>query len=430
MSAYYNEIDPFAAAWLRELIKDGLIADGEVDERSIADVSADDVRGFVQCHWFAGIGGWSYALRLAGWTDDRPVWTGSCPCQPFSSAGTQAGGDDPRHLWPAWFRLIRERRPAVVFGEQVESAIAHGWLDLVCDDLEGEGYAVGAVGLPAASVGAPHIRQRLWFVAESEGARGWADAGAIRTGQAARLRDAEGQDERGPSIEAGRLVNLGSTGELAESGGERFQGQRLRVQPRAPRRAGAEVGRGGEIGELADADKSEPSDSGLQRSGRLLQPAEDAVAGERMADTEHAKRRAVGIDGQDGRDRPNSGRAEAHGELGTCGEVRGVGYAEGQREVSKHGVSEGAQPQPDGSFWFPCDWLPCRDGKARPVEPGTFPLAHGISGRMVVCRASQQAGTAIQEHWYNRTGALRGFGNAIVPPLAAEFIKAYCEVTL
>ncbi len=166
MTAYYNEHDPFAAAWLRELIKDGLIADGVVDERSITDVQPADLVGFDRCHFFAGIGGWDYALQLAGW-GDAPVWTGSCPCQPFSSAGQGAGGDDPRHLWPAWFRLIRECRPYVVFGEQVESAIAHGWLDLVCDDLEREGYAVGACGLPAASVGAPHIRQRLWFVADA-----------------------------------------------------------------------------------------------------------------------------------------------------------------------------------------------------------------------------------------------------------------------
>lgn len=166
--AYYNEIDPFAAAWLRELIKAGHIADGEVDERSVIDVRPDDLRGFTQCHFFAGIGGWSYALRLAGWPDDRPVWTGSCPCQPFSSAGKGDGGADSRHLWPAWFRLIAECRPPVVFGEQVESAVAHGWLDLVCDDLEGVGYATGAASLPAASVGAPHRRDRLWFVADAE----------------------------------------------------------------------------------------------------------------------------------------------------------------------------------------------------------------------------------------------------------------------
>lgn len=87
MYAYYNEIDPFAASWLRELIKGGHIAPGEVDTRSIEDVIPTDLAGFSQCHFFAGIGVWSYALRRAGWPDSRPVWTGSCPCQPFSAAG-------------------------------------------------------------------------------------------------------------------------------------------------------------------------------------------------------------------------------------------------------------------------------------------------------------------------------------------------------
>ncbi|MDE1907269.1 MAG: DNA cytosine methyltransferase, partial [Rhodospirillales bacterium] len=169
MAAYYNEIDPYAAQWLRNLIAAGHIAPGDVDERSIADVRADDLVEYRQCHFFAGIGGWSYALRLAGWGDDRPVWTGSCPCQPFSVAGSGAGTADQRHLWPHWFWLISQCRPEVVFGEQVEAAIRHGWLDLVYGDLEGIGYAVAAAGIPAASVGAPHIRQRLWFVADRLG---------------------------------------------------------------------------------------------------------------------------------------------------------------------------------------------------------------------------------------------------------------------
>lgn len=167
MAAYYNENDKCAAAWLRELIKAGMIAPGVVDERSILDVEAKDLVGFSQCHFFAGIGGWSYALRLAGWPDNRPVWTGSCPCQPFSVAGKREGKKDPRHLWPEWFRLIKECKPAKIYGEQVASAINHGWLDLVFDDLEGEDYACGAVCLPACSVGAAHIRQRLWFVADT-----------------------------------------------------------------------------------------------------------------------------------------------------------------------------------------------------------------------------------------------------------------------
>lgn len=167
---YYNEIEPFVAKWLTKLIKAGLISRGKVDGRSIRDVRPADIKAN-RTHFFAGIGGWDYALGLAGWPEDREVWTGSCPCQPFSLAGNRKGQADERHLWPEWFRLIRECRPSTIFGEQVGSAIGHGWLDLVFDDLEAEGYACGAVVLPACGVGAPHIRQRVWFVANSDSSR-------------------------------------------------------------------------------------------------------------------------------------------------------------------------------------------------------------------------------------------------------------------
>ncbi len=165
--AYYNEFDPQKAAWLRELIKRNLIAPGEVDERSIKDVNASELVGYTQCHFFAGIGIWSYALRLAGWADNRAVWTGSCPCPSFSGAGKGEGFADARHLWPDWHRLIRECRPPVVFGEQVAAAIGHGWLDLVCGEMEAEKYAIAAAVLGAHSAGAPHIRQRLYFCADT-----------------------------------------------------------------------------------------------------------------------------------------------------------------------------------------------------------------------------------------------------------------------
>ena len=164
MPAYYNEFNPQAAQWLRNLIAAGKIAPGDVDTRSITEVQADDLRSYEQCHFFAGIGGWSYALRLAGWPDDGPVWTGSCPCQPFSTAGHQRGSADERHLWPAFFNLIRQRRPARVFGEQVAGAAGYAWWDHVAADLEGEGYAAAAADLGAHSVGSIHMRQRIYWI--------------------------------------------------------------------------------------------------------------------------------------------------------------------------------------------------------------------------------------------------------------------------
>lgn len=183
MTAYYNEINPTAAQWLRNLIAGGHIAPGVVDERSIEDVIPDELREFTQCHFFAGVGVWSHALRLAGWPDNKPVWTGSCPCQPFSQAGKGAGFDDERHLWPAFFHLISECRPGVVFGEQVASKDGLAWIDLVQTDLEATGHASGAVDLCAAGLGAPHIRQRLYWVGDSDGQR--------RKGQ--RLQPLQGQ---------------------------------------------------------------------------------------------------------------------------------------------------------------------------------------------------------------------------------------------
>lgn len=167
--AYYNEHDQVAAEWLRNLVAAGHIAPGDVDERDIRDVHPDDLRPYAQCHFFAGVGVWSYALRRAGWPDDRPVWTGSCPCQPFSAAGKGLGFDDERHLWPAWYWLIGERRPAIVFGEQVASSAVDPWIDLVQADVEALDYAYGCVPFPSAGVGAPHIRDRAYWMAYAYG---------------------------------------------------------------------------------------------------------------------------------------------------------------------------------------------------------------------------------------------------------------------
>lgn len=161
--AYYNENDVFAGKWLKNLSAAGHINTGTVDTRSIELLSADDVKDATQAHFFAGVGVWSHALREAGWPDDVPVWTGSCPCQPFSVAGRRKGEDDARHLWPVWLELIKQCRPPAIFGEQVASPAGRDWFATVSADLEALGYLVVAADLCAAGVGAPHLRQRLFF---------------------------------------------------------------------------------------------------------------------------------------------------------------------------------------------------------------------------------------------------------------------------
>lgn len=293
MSAYYNEFDPNAAAWLRELIKEGLIADGVVDERSIIDVEASDLSGFTQCHFFAGIGGWSYALRLAGIKDDVAVWTGSPPCQPFSLAGALKGNLDERHLAPHFIELVRSCRPPLLFGEQVATKAVLGkaartaksnnndtpqwaWFDDLANRIESADYTIGATVIAASSIGAPHIRQRTFF-------------GAVD-------------------------------------------------------------------GKMSDCNVADTFGAGWKRGVQ------------RGSDSQWKIQHGL------------TGRGGATGEFN--------------------------QQQTTHSPWENADWLSFKDGKWRPVESGTFPLANGVSGRV---------------------GLLHGYGNAIVPQVACAFIEAFIE---
>jgi DNA (cytosine-5)-methyltransferase 1 len=382
MRAYYNELDPKAAAWLRELIKRGLIADGDVDETDIRDVDPDRLGRYTQCHFFAGIGGWSLGLRLAGWPDDRPVWTGSCPCQPFSAAGRRAGVADERHLWPHWHHLISQCQPAIVFGEQVASKDGLGWLDLVCADMEATGYAVGAADLCAAGIGAPHIRQRLWFVGER-----LADADDSRHGVAsATARNGEGDVREAIASDAGRNGGLADAngGHSSAEGLQRFGQHGLQQTDRgAGMGSDAQTGSISAIGGLADAVPARWTE------GRTVaghgSPAGDGICGG-MADA-----RSRG--GAQGLPEPQQRQEGIAGEHDDGGDQSAWGQA----------ASAAAWPRPTNGHWRDADWLFCRDGKWRPVEPGTFPLAHGVSARV---------------------GRLRGYGNAIVPQVAATFIRS------
>lgn len=409
MTAFYNENDRYAAAWLRELIKQGLVTHGVVDERSIVDLQGDDLRGFTRVHLFGGIGGWDYALNLAGWPRSRVVWSGSAPCQPFSAAGKRKGQADERHLWPVFLRLIRECQPATVFGEQVASDDGYRWLARVRDDLEEAGYAVGCADLPACSAGAPHIRQRLFWVADARRA---------------------GLREQRSSLAGAARGNQG----------QRNQRKRVRADSR----------NGGNTRRLADADGRDAGDGGLQRSGEQRQQPQDGGAGFTAEENERERKRlenlgltweevyggvrfdgtdefgfdhvdgladAAGIVGGSGIDEPWRGQDRRTADRGFSEGIGGMGDTDGAGHQGANGASEPREAARAGpctddlggaSHWSASRIILCRDDKYRrvPVEPALFPLAARIPGRV---------------------GMLRGAGNSIVPQTAAIFIKAYLE---
>ncbi len=238
---FYNDIDPKVCAWTQELIKAGFIPPGDVVCKSVSDINPDELTKYTQCHFFNGISGWAFALTLAGWPEDRPVWCASLPCQPFSVAGKGRGTEDERHLWPVFAELIRACKPPVVFGEQVASKAGRDWLAGVFADLEGMAYQRAGADLCAAGVGAPHIRQRLYWVAHSKGERLERPAGTQLQGRA-------------PGFARGGNANV-----LANSDCERHHGQHpLLRQNSAGRETGdfPEAARSGQTGGLADGHHS------------------------------------------------------------------------------------------------------------------------------------------------------------------------------
>jgi len=374
VSVVYNEFDQFAAAWLRELIQDNLIAQGTVDARDIRDIVPTELVGHRQVHLFAGIGVWSLALRLAGVPDDAEVWTASCPCQPFSSAGKRGGTADERHLWPAAFHLIRHCRPRVVMGEQVASPDGLAWLDVVLADLEAEGYATRAVDTCAAGVGAPHIRQRLYWVADAGrfGDAGWGDAGDVDEATRGAPSQARQRERMRDAVDDG-----GATDGLADADDQGPQGRREPGRERAAERA---AGTNGVACGLADPAHERRERGGPARRGRYGSSDGDDAGG--VDDTKR--------NGATCANAPKSSGNRAHD--GLSGQAGSVG-----------------RPGPTNGLWRDPDWLLCRDAKWRPVEPGTFPLAHAGAVR-------------------NRVGMLRGAGNAINVAQAAAFIQANGDV--
>lgn len=353
--AYYNDINPFVCSWVQNLISAGLITPGKVDCKDIAEVDVEEIRKYDRVHFFCGIAGWEHALNLAGW-GCRPVVTASLPCQPFSVAGKQKGEADKRHLWPEFYRIIKELRPVTIFGEQVTGAIKLGWLDGISTDLEKEGYAVGSVVLGAHSVGAPHIRQRLWWVGYSTSER----------------------------------LSLGSRKEMERKDSccepERSSDGCGVEDPSCLRRRG-----------WSDGDSGRDSGA-LQVEGHGLSCG--------LADSKSQHDRA-------GESRP----------------ARGVEFTGGGGMVNSETAGSVAAPSWNGT----AAWWPCRDGKlrripGREIEPEIQRVVDGISpgldGCGLVCDEKIFPLTTETE---GRAHLLRGYGNAIVPQVAAEFVGAVIE---
>lgn len=308
MTVIYNEIDHFAAQWLENLIDARQITKGRVLTKSIAELTKEDIADSKQVHLFAGIGGWPLALKLAGWPEDKPVWTGSCPCQPFSVAGKKKGSNDERHLWPEMFRLIKECQPPVIFGEQVASPDGIDWMQAVQADLEAQGYEVGKLDLCAAGIGSPHIRQRIFWVAH-------------RIGQ---------------GLEKRKLL----------------EGVLRKMEPDQKRQVS---------------------------------------------------------------------------ELGWCVERMGNTNSKPQPAINnRQGHSDSGGGAGENCFWGNYEWLLCRDNKIRPTQPGLFPLAHGLP-RSLGEGSSREQRLVLSTAKRSRVGQLKGYGNAIVPQLAAIFIRSVME---
>ena len=395
MTAYYNEIDPYAAQWIRNLIAAGHIAAGDVDERSIEDVKPDELMGYTQCHFFAGAGVWSCALRQAGWPDDRQAWTGSCPCQPFSTAGKGAGFDDERHLWPHFQWLIQQCQPATVFGEQVASKTTEPWIDLVHADLEAMDYSFGCVPFPSAGVGAPHIRDRAYWVAYS-GSKGLSQ-------------------QRREWHEPPRPSSAGLSGGLANANSDEH----------------------GEAGRDSTGDSQTVQGVDWTQKPRAGMPggAGDSLRG--MADTEHDERegslpRCVPDTETDGGRQTT--KSPRHCEIRRLADTGKHGRIEGGITATRarHGDTPDTdggfgRPSPTNGFWTDVDWLLCRDGKWRCVESGTFPLAHGAASR-VGRNGSDWKSPAGGQEKAPRAGRLKAYGNAINAAAAESFIGCVMEV--
>ena len=167
------------------------------------------------------------ATAYAGRID---IISGGFPCQPYSTAGKRKGKDDERHLWPEMLRVIRECAPTYVVGENVRGLVSwNGGMvfEEVCADLEAEGYAVQPFVLPAAGVGAPHRRDRVWFVAYAQSDRNFGNLGTTQgKSEETECQKSRRKSERNSERHASNTAGIRIERQQADSTTSKSMGQR------------------------------------------------------------------------------------------------------------------------------------------------------------------------------------------------------------
>jgi DNA (cytosine-5)-methyltransferase 1 len=288
----------------------------------------------------------------------------------------------------------------VVFGEQVAGPDADPWIDLVCADMERLGYAFGATPFPAASVGAPHIRDRLYWVGYTGGA-----GRAQQRGQPRQRQPARGAGPRTASA-AGLLGDTSGEGlplreRLAVLGARRREEGRAAEQP------------GGASGSVADAEGGGLGELGSALGSRDVRHADgggDAPGG--LADANGGYAGAEGLQrGWQHGQQPQDGGALRLADAQAGRQQAGLGNGGGasgawrrRTDPERRGAPD--RPGPVNGFWRSADWILCRDGQWRPVEPGAFPLATGAPARV---------------------GRLRAYGNGLNAAQAQVFVECVME---
>ena len=299
------------------------------------------------------------------------IITGGFPCQPFSVAGKQAGTDDDRHLWPVMFRIIQEFTPRWVIGENVKGLtnIQDGVVfETVCTDLEGEGYEVRTFNIPAAGVGAPHRRERIWIVAHAKRFNESEPIG--RSDETSRGIQEEHRQNDSSARESSRTSSIWQS----NNGYEDMEASRRTLQ------------QGTELRETNEDEVGEGHANQHQRSGST---SESNVANA-YARLGHRTYKEIQSRGQ----APNSSSKGSTNVANTESSDRHDNEAvAGDGESSTQEIfGDGSSVSGEGSWWH--------------TEPDVGRVAHGVPGRVY---------------------RLRGLGNSIIPKIAEEIGRAIIQ---